>query len=124
MDQQSLIKIGHFLHRNKLFEDITYGKAVEELQSELGISQPIVVQSMALEKLARKGGKVTLHQDSTFLYNEPDTTKGYWIPLQDVSVENGCIWVIPGTHSGKLYFRQKLQNGETVYDINGPLDFK
>lgn len=56
-----------------------------------------------------------MHQDSTYLLNEPDTIKGYWIPLQDVKKENGCIWVIPGSHKRKLYYKFKVVNGEPKY---------
>lgn len=56
-----------------------------------------------------------MHQDSTYLLNEPDTIKGYWIPFQDVNKENGCIWVIPGSHKSKLYYKFKIVNGEPKY---------
>lgn len=79
------------------------------------MADPLIVQSMLLEKLPRKGGKVTMHQDSTYLLNEPDTIKGFWIPLQDVNKENGCIWVIPGSHKSKLYYKFKIVNGEPKY---------
>jgi hypothetical protein len=35
------------------------------------MQNPIIVQSMMLEKRPMKGGKVTLHQDSTYLVVEP-----------------------------------------------------
>ena len=33
-----------------------------------------------------------MHQDSTYLLNEPETINAYWIPLQDVDKDNGCVW--------------------------------
>lgn len=76
-----MIKIGHALHTNIIFQEITYCQAVQQIQSELGIVKPIVVQSMMLEKLPRKGGKVTMHQDSTYLLNEPESIYTHWVPL-------------------------------------------
>jgi phytanoyl-CoA hydroxylase len=53
------------------------------------------------------------HQDSTFLYDEPLTLVGFWIPLQDATLKNGCLWGIPGSHLGKLYKRHKVVDGKT-----------
>lgn len=38
------------------------------------------------------------HQDSTFLYTEPPTCIGLWMPLEDATEENGCLWFVPGSH--------------------------
>ena len=40
------------------------------------------------------------HQDSTFLHTSPMKLMGYWIALEDATVENGCLWFIPGSHKG------------------------
>jgi phytanoyl-CoA hydroxylase len=32
----------------------------------------------------------------------------FWIPLQDATLQNGCLWGIPGSHQGKLYKRSKV----------------
>lgn len=45
---------------------------------------------------------VTPHQDSTFLYTEPPSTIGFWFPLVDVGLRNGCLWFIPGSHKGNF----------------------
>lgn len=42
------------------------------------------------------------HQDSTFLHTEPlGRLLGLWIALEDATLENGCLWFIPGSHTGK-----------------------
>lgn len=69
---------------------------------------PVVVQSMAILKPPKVGGKVSIHQDSTFLYDDPLTLVGFWIPLQDATINNGCLWGLPGSHLGKLYKRAKM----------------
>ena len=42
------------------------------------------------------------HQDSTFLYTEPMKLLGMWIPLEDVTEENGYLSYIPGSHKSKV----------------------
>lgn len=45
------------------------------------------------------------HQDATYLYTEPITTTGFWIPTEDATLENGCLWFIKGSHKNGLYNR-------------------
>lgn len=105
----SVNKIGHALHeKKKIFGEITYRKEIGEICHEIGIKNPVVVQSMAILKPPKIGGYVNIHQDSSFLYDEPETLVGFWIPLQDASVNNGCLWGLPGSHKGKLYMRSKM----------------
>lgn len=41
---------------------------------------------------------VTPHQDGSFLRNEPLSLFGFWFPLDDATVDNGCLWYAPGSH--------------------------
>ena len=45
------------------------------------------------------------HQDSTFLHTSPLTTLGFWVPLEACSKQNGCLWVVPGSHHSGLATR-------------------
>ena len=65
---------------------------------------------MYIFKQPRIGGEVLCHQDSTFLYTNPESTVGFWIALEDATINNGCLWVNPGGHKGplrKLFVRHK-----------------
>ena len=44
---------------------------------------------------------VVPHQDGSFLYNEPLKIIGIWIALEDATIENGCLWFIPGSQTSK-----------------------
>lgn len=44
---------------------------------------------------------VIAHQDSTFLYTDPMKLLGFWIALEDATLENGCMHFIPGSHKSK-----------------------
>jgi len=48
---------------------------------------------------------VVPHQDSTYLYTSPDSLVGFWIALDDATMENGCLWVIPGSHKTDVHAR-------------------
>lgn len=42
------------------------------------------------------------HQDSAYFTIEPPEIVTCWTALDDATIDNGCLWVIPGSHLGKL----------------------
>lgn len=53
---------------------------------------------MTILKPPEIGGAVHPHDDSTFLYTDPMSATGLWFPLEDCTVENGCLSFVPGSH--------------------------
>lgn len=103
---RSVNKIGHALHdKNPVFEAVTFTPKVVQYSHDLGVIDPILLQSMYIFKYAKIGGAVHPHQDATFLYTEPISAIAFWIPIDDATVENACLWVAPGTHKGPLKTR-------------------
>jgi phytanoyl-CoA hydroxylase len=97
--ERSINKIGHALHElDPTFNQFSNTPAIKQLVTELGIEEPLLLQSMYIFKQPKIGGEVTCHQDSTFLYTEPQDIAGLWFALEDATVENGCLWAIPGGH--------------------------
>jgi phytanoyl-CoA hydroxylase len=97
--EQSINKIGHALHDlDPVFDQFSRTPEIRELVSELGIKNPLLLQSMYIFKQPRIGGEVTCHQDATFLYTEPLKMVGLWFALEDATIDNGCLWAIPGGH--------------------------
>ena len=99
----SLNKIGHAMHDlDPVFEQFSYTPALATIVDRLGIRDPGVLQSMYIFKPPRIGGEVVFHQDSTYLYTEPESCIGCWFALEDATTENGCMHFIPGGHKGPL----------------------
>jgi len=42
------------------------------------------------------------HQDSAYFTIEPREIVTCWTALDDATIDNGCLWVIPGSHRGPL----------------------
>ncbi|XP_007475173.1 phytanoyl-CoA dioxygenase domain-containing protein 1 isoform X4 [Monodelphis domestica] len=99
--ENSINKIGHALHaHDPVFKCITHSPQVQELIKSLGLEVPVVVQSMYIFKQPHFGGEVTPHQDATFLHTKPlGRVLGIWIAIEDATLENGCLWFIPGSHT-------------------------
>ncbi|MGB5246967.1 MAG: phytanoyl-CoA dioxygenase family protein [Woeseia sp.] len=101
--EQCLNKMGHAMHDlDPEFERFSHGDKLAALAESIGLSDPVIIQSMYIFKPPRIGGEVVCHQDSTYLYTEPETCTGFWFALEDATIENGCMYFIPGQHKGPL----------------------
>ena len=61
------------------------------------------MQSMLFIKSEGKPGQ-PWHQDEYFIPTRDRSLTAVWIALDDATVENGCLWVLPGSHRrGVLY---------------------
>lgn len=61
------------------------------------------MQSMLFIKASGKPGQAW-HQDEIYIPTRDRSLTGGWIALDDATVENGCLWVIPGSQKrGVLY---------------------
>ncbi|MEQ8207960.1 MAG: phytanoyl-CoA dioxygenase family protein [Woeseia sp.] len=101
--EHCLNKMGHAMHDlDPLFERFSHTEKLAMLSDSLGKTDPAIIQSMYIFKPPRIGGEVVCHQDSTYLYTEPESCTGFWFALEDATVDNGCMYFIPGEHKGSL----------------------
>jgi len=53
----------------------------------------------AILKPAKYGAATPWHQDEAYWGEQMEYNSfSMWIPLQDATVENGCMWFVPGSH--------------------------
>jgi len=118
----SINKIGHAMHDlDPVFDSFSRTEELEAVAKDVGFEDPRIVQSMYIFKQPKIGGEVGFHQDATFLYTEPISVKGFWFALEDASLENGCMWTIPGGHRNDLksrFFRNKKGDGTEMEIID------
>jgi phytanoyl-CoA hydroxylase len=116
--EKSINKIGHALHDlDPVFDRFSRSRNVKKLAAALGFEDSLLLQSMYIFKQPNIGGEVSCHQDSTFLYTEPIDIVGLWFALEDATIENGCLWAIPGGH------RRGLKSRWTR-SANGGMEFR
>jgi len=109
---RSINKIGHALHDlDPVFDNFSRTEDLKQLVADLNIDNPLLLQSMYIFKQPRIGGEVGCHQDSTFLYTDPINIAGLWFALEDATIENGCLWVIPAGHKEGLKSRWVRSDG-------------
>ena len=98
---RSINKIGHALHLlDPVYRAFSHGPALAELAADLGLQQPQVHQSQVIFKQPHIGGEVGWHQDASFFVTTPQTVTTFWFALEDATLDNGCLWLEPGGHSG------------------------
>ena len=118
----SINKIGHAMHDlDPVFDSFSRTEELGAVAKDVGFEDPRILQSMYIFKQPKIGGEVGFHQDATFLYTEPISVKGFWFALEDASLENGCMWAIPGGHRNDLksrFFRNEKGDGTEMEIID------
>lgn len=103
---EAIVKIGHALHDcDPVFQRYSHGPKMHEIARNLGYKRPLIGQSRYFYKLPRLKGVISPHQDSTVLYTEPLSCYAIWLALENATHDNGCLWVIPGSHHMGLRVR-------------------
>jgi phytanoyl-CoA hydroxylase len=116
--RQSLNKMGHALHDlDPVFDAFSRTPELAAAVNSLGYADPGIIQSMVIFKPPRIGGEVYCHQDSTFVYTEPQSCIGFWFALEDATLENGCMQFIPGEHKQPLRERHyRGADGKLIFE--------
>jgi len=108
-------KIGHAMHDlDPVFEAFSHDLRLDRLSRQLGLIDPKLLQSMYIFKQPGIGGEVTCHQDASFLYTEPISVIGFWLALEEATLENGCLWALPGFHKCGLRSRFLRRDGNVA----------
>ena len=103
--ERAINKIGHNLHDlDPVFSTFSRQPIIRDLVTSLGWKDPLLMQSMYIFKQPHIGGEVTAHQDGTFFFTEPDTSLGLWFAIEDATIDNGCLWAMPGDYPLKSRF--------------------
>jgi phytanoyl-CoA hydroxylase len=115
-------KIGHALHDlDPVFACFSRDPQLASLAASLGMVHPLLLQSMYIFKQPGIGGEVSVHQDHTFLWTEPPSAVGLWFALEDATLDNGCLWALPGGHRQPARKRfRRAPAGGTTFEVLDP----
>src|SRR5918993_4901887 len=118
----SINKIGHAMHDlDPVFEAFSFTPELAAVAHDVGLADPLALQSMYIFKQPHIGGEVGCHQDAAFLYTDPISVTGFWFAIEDATLDNGCLWAQPGGHRGPL--RRVYQRVEHAADEAGMTRF-
>jgi ectoine hydroxylase-related dioxygenase (phytanoyl-CoA dioxygenase family) len=102
----------HFPHKISpvIYSYLSHQKIVSVL---ISIVSPNVkcMQSMLFVKGPGKAGQ-SWHQDEYYIPTRDRSLTGAWIAIDDATIENGCLWIIPGRPG---YMMRRVKNDNTEY---------
>ena len=76
------------------------------------------MQSMLFVKPPNFQGQAW-HQDEIYIPTRDRSLVGGWIALDDANIENGCLWVVPGSHKTGYLYPQKAHDNPDEFDFAG-----
>lgn len=96
--EDSIRKIDGLYHDGVFRELIKSAAIGRHVRGLLGNSVRLF-RATALMKPPAVGSQKGMHQDSPYWPIEPMSLWSCWIPFDDASLENGCLIVVPGSHT-------------------------
>jgi phytanoyl-CoA hydroxylase len=100
----------HFPHKiSPLMHDFLAHPVIVDVLTQVISPNVKCMQSMLFIKAAGKPGQAW-HQDEDYIPTRDRSLAGAWMALDDATVENGCLWVIPGSHRHGVLWPQERQN--------------
>ena len=98
----------HFPHKlTDVFHRALAYPALTEVLTKAISPNVKCMQSMLFVKASGKPGQAW-HQDEDYIPTRDRSLAGAWIALDDATVENGCLWVLAGSHARGILWPQKF----------------
>ena len=82
--------------------------------------EPYAVQTMLYFKPPGSRGQA-LHQDQYYLRVQPGTCIAAWMALDDCGEDNGCLQVVPSSHTLPLLCATEADTSQSFTDVTVPL---
>lgn len=101
----------HFPHKiSPLIYSFLSHKKITDVLVQIVSPNVKCMQSMLFVKGPDKAGQ-SWHQDEFYIPTRDRSLIGVWIAIDDATVENGCLWIIPG-RPGHIMPRVKNESNE------------
>ena len=98
--QDAVRKVWFFVNHEARLKAISHhAKLLAVVRKLIGDKEPYMFQDMALVKPPRLGREKPWHQDHAYFdYPLGTPVVGVWIALDEATIENGCMQLLPGRH--------------------------
>lgn len=114
-------QIVNIWHTSEAFRElISHPFIVKAISQLTGFADLQVWHDQVQYKPANTGGATTWHQDAPLWPSiEPMTPVSAWIPFDDAMIENGCMWMVPGSHlwGNQMDFLRTQDHRRTIEDL-------
>ena len=96
-----------------LYELLSHPAVTDVLRQIIGANVKCIHSILFLKGPGKPGQ--AWHQDEHYNPTRDRSLTGAWIALDEVSVENGCIWMIPGSHRQGVIWPNRT-HGDSRFD--------
>ena len=104
----------HFPHKiSSVIKAYLHHKGIVGILSKIVSRNVKCMQSMLFVKAPGKSGQAW-HQDEYYIPTRDKSLVGVWIAIDDATVENGCLWIIPGSNQPG-YIMKRVPNSSNEY---------
>lgn len=100
----------HFPYKvsSTMLEQVKHPSLVDILRTVIGPDVKCM-QQMLFIKASGKPGQAW-HQDEDYIPTRDRSLTGCWLAMDDATVDNGCLWVIPGSHQPGVLWPMKYHH--------------
>lgn len=93
-------------------------KNIERIGKQLLGEQAEAKVAHAINKPPKHGVATPWHQDAAYWEADMIHRKvGFWVPLQEATLENGCMQFVPGSHKLEVLKHQSIGNDPRVHGL-------
>lgn len=108
----------HFPHKisSHIYEVLFHPGVTAVLK---GVVSPNVkcMQSMLFVKGPGKAGQAW-HQDEYYIPTRDKSLIGVWTAIDDATIDNGCLWIVPGSHKSGYMMRRVPNTSREYADVD------
>ena len=104
------VRTAHLQH--PVFAMLIHDSRLLDLVEDLIGPDIRLIHYQGLYKPPLTGGEVGWHQDNYYFNVADNRTVSVWLALDDATVENGCMWYLPGHHHRRLEHEQLWDTSE------------
>jgi phytanoyl-CoA hydroxylase len=114
-DGKTIRNLWRLEQHNEYFKELGQRREMTELIAALVQGEPVLTGVETFSKPARIGSGVPYHQDNAYFCQTPPDMLTVWIAIDSVTVENGSIYFIKGSHkSGMLPSKPSGVTGNSI----------
>jgi phytanoyl-CoA hydroxylase len=110
----------HLVKHSPVLRDFCASTLFADLCHDLVGPDTRLYWDQAVYKQPHGAEPVLWHQDNGYTYVEPQAYLTCWVAVTDATIDNGCVWVLPGAHrAGTLAHRDTPIGFQCAEDPDG-----
>ena len=108
----------HFPHKiSPVIYNYLFHEGVVNVLTAIVSENVKCMQSMLFVKAPGKAGQ-SWHQDEYYIPTRDKSLVGAWIAIDDATIDNGCLWIIPGSNKGGYMMKRDVNNNKEFADVD------